>query len=169
MYVVVPNDPSDTFMSSLPHVWRVTCCGHLDILRTDVDLPLGPVNAFVHWHSGFLPFQFVTQSYCHYLKQEKRKRTLRSEESSYNATHLRTQPIVNLSYVRYDKWKIITDLWSSISLISDTGSLNWTTNGVGSAMKENYFFPLNGGGENISHLSVINIFIWFSWQRRIKM
>ena len=160
-------------MSSPPHVSRTVTChmshGHLDILRTDVDLPLGPVNAFVHWHSGFLPFQFVTQSYCHYLKQEKRKRTLRSEESSYNATHLRTQPIVNLSYVRYDKWKIITDLWSSISLISDTGSLNWTTNGVGSAMKENYFFPLNGGGENISHLSVINIFIWFSWQRRIKM
>ena len=80
----------------------VTCCGHLDILRTDVDLPLGPVNAFVHWHSGFLPFQFVTQSYCHYLKQEKRKRTLRRKliQLQCNApTHIAN---VNLSYVRYD-------------------------------------------------------------------
>ena len=101
MYGVVQRPVRHIYVISPKCVTCHVSHGHLDILRTDVDLPLGPVNAFVHWHSGFLPFQFITQSYCHNLKQEK-KRTLRRKliQLQCNApTHIAN---VNLSYVRYD-------------------------------------------------------------------
>ena len=42
---------------------------YLNILWTNVYFSSRPINAFIHHHSRFFPFQFITQPYCHNLKQ----------------------------------------------------------------------------------------------------